>query len=195
MKSHRVLIGLSVLFFTTCLVISDRSIWDRLYNTLHPTPETESPFLKNYTSEHVIEQFESQESSGHVLLPFHTAEGGREFVSHVAGFNWLFALRYERCWPLISALKDDVSAQLVQNGAQILSQSGDVRNGFLFDYKLGHSIGSVSISPLQIFPPSLHRGKPLPEATVDVAAHIYVVEKWFPKEPGTATVKISASTR
>jgi hypothetical protein len=84
----------------------------------------------------------------------------------------------------MTALSDDVSAQLLLNGAQILNRSGDPQSGFHFDYKLGKSIGSLTISPLAITSPSLiHRGIPLPEGTVDVTARIQLQEMWFPKEP------------
>jgi len=57
---------------------------------------------------------------------------------------------------------------LSEMGAQILSQSGDSRDGFHFDYKLGNSFGSLKISPLAIGAPLPHRGAPLPEGTMDV---------------------------
>jgi hypothetical protein len=101
------------------------------------------------------------------------------------GFEWFFEMRSEKWTPLTQALNDNVSAQLTENGAQILSQSGDPRNGFHFEYKLGKSIGTLTISPLAITPPSsIHRGVQLPSGTVEVTAEIQAAEKWFPKEPG-----------
>ena len=62
----------------------------------------------------------------------------------------------------MGALGDDVSAQLLSNGAQILSRSGDPRSGFYFDYRLGKSVGSVTIFPFATTPAdSVHRGRPL----------------------------------
>ena len=54
--------------------------------------------------------------------------------------------------PLMDALRDDVAAQLVGNGARILSQIGVAQAGFHFDYKLGKTVGSVTISPLELTP-------------------------------------------
>jgi hypothetical protein len=83
----------------------------------------------------------------------------------------------------MTALNNDVYQQLLLNGAQILSRSGDPRHGFHYDYKLGKSIGSLMISPLTTPSPSpLHRKYSLPNGTVDVRGHIEKREMWFPKE-------------
>src|SRR5260370_42343824 len=87
---------------------------------------------------------------------------------------------------------NDAYQQLVANGAQILSQSGNPRDGFRYDYKLGKSIGTLTILPLAITAPSLiHRREPLPVGTVDVTARIEQREMWFPKEPETIQIQAS----
>ena len=90
----------------------------------------------------------------------------------------------------MNALRDDVSTQLVNNGAQILSQSGDARDGFHFEYKLGKSIGGLTISPLSTNS-IVHRATPLGRGLLDVTVHIEQTEKWFPKAPGTIEVRIN----
>ncbi len=190
MKSQRMLVGFSVLLLTICAVVVPQ-IWDRVH-TLYPTPETESVFLKNYNPKRVIEQFESELPSSYGQ---HSGgEAGRKFVTHRAGFEWYFAMRSEKWMPLMNALSDDVSAQLVGSGAQILSQSGDPRDGFHFEYKLGKSIGTLTISPLATTSTLLvRRRSPLPPSTVDVTARIEQTETWSPNEPGTITVSINNS--
>lgn len=159
MKSHRILIALSVLVLTIFSVGAVSEIWYRLH-TLYPTPETESAFLKNYAPHGVPERFECRLPSSSMHESGSVA--GRKFITHEAGFKWLFAMRSEKWMPLMNALSDDVSAQLLQNGAQILGTSGDPRSGFHFDYKLGKSVGTVRILPLAITPPSrIQRGAPL----------------------------------
>ncbi len=92
----------------------------------------------------------------------------------------------------MTALNNDAYQQLVANGAQILSQSGNPRDGFRYDYKLGKSIGTLTILPLAITAPSLiHRREPLPVGTVDVTARIEQREMWFPKEPETIQIQAS----
>src|SRR5215472_18187232 len=132
MKSRPILVVLSLLFLAICVVVAP-AVWEQLH-TLYPTPETESAFLKNYTPKTVIERFQANESSNYV----HAGGGaaGLKFVTHTWGFQWSFAMSSEKWMPLMNALRDDVSAQLAQNDAQILGQSGNPRDGFHFEYKL-----------------------------------------------------------
>jgi hypothetical protein len=115
---------------------------------------------------------------------------GRESVVHEAGFQWFFAIKTENWMPLMNALRDDVSAQLVGNGAQILSQSGDARDGFHFEYKLGKSIGTLTILPLEKTS-VIHGATPLCKGLVDVTPHIEQTETWFSKEPSTITATVT----
>jgi hypothetical protein len=124
-----------------------------------------------------------------------TTEAGRNFVTHTAGFDWHFAMRSDKWMPLMDALRDDAQAQLVGNGAQILSQSGNPHDGFHFDYKLGNSIGSLTISPLAITAPELvQRETALSKGIADVTARIEQREMWFPKEPGAIQIQASINS-
>jgi hypothetical protein len=192
MKSHRVLIGLSALLITLCGSVALAVVWDHLH-ILYPTPETESAFLKNYTPQRVIERFQCNLPSSYAHPS--GSEAGREFVTHKVGFGEFFVMKSQKWMPFMNALRDDAAVQLVGSGAQILSQSGDPRDGFHFDYKLGNSFGSLTISPLAISSPPPQRGAPLPEGMVDVTAKIDLTEKWFPKEPGTMRISLTTSIR
>jgi hypothetical protein len=153
-------------------------MWDGSHR-LYDTPETKSAFLKNYTPQHVIEQFQCNESSSQG-----SSSGGgasKDFVTHQASFDWFFTMRSDKLLSLMSALDDDLAAQLSLNGAQILSRSGDARNGFHYDYRLGKSVGGVTISPVSLnFP--MRRAMPLPKDMVDVATKVELAEKWYPKD-------------
>jgi hypothetical protein len=143
MKSHPTLVGLLVLLLVISVAVAP-GFWDQLH-TLYPTPETESAFFKNYTPKTVIERFDAEKGSSYGQ---HSGGGaGRKFVTHTGGFDWYFAMRSDKWVPLMNALRDDASAQLVANGAQILGQTGDARDGFHFEYKLEKSIGTLTISP------------------------------------------------
>ena len=50
----------------------------------------------------------------------------------------------------MNALRNDVTAQLQANGAEVLQQSGGPHEGFHFDYKVGKSMGTLTILPLTI---------------------------------------------
>ena len=153
-------------------------IWDSSH-LLYATPETESTFLKNYTPQHVIERFQCNETSSHADGRGNGA--GKDFVTHQANFSWFFAMRSDKLLPLITALNDDLAAQLSLNGAQILSRSGDARTGFHYDYSLGKSLGSVTISPVSL-DSGIQRAMPLPKSMVDVATKVELAEKWYPKQ-------------
>ncbi len=153
-------------------------MWDSSH-LLYATPETESAFLKNYTPQHVIERFQCNESSSHAAGS--GGEAGKDFVTHQASFSWFFAMRSDHLLPLITALNDDLAAQLSLNGAEILRRSGDPRAGFHYDYRLGKSLGSVTISPVSLNS-GIHRAMPLPKCMVDVATKVELAEKWYPTQ-------------
>jgi hypothetical protein len=189
MKSHPILAGFAVLLLPIFGAAVVSETWDHLH-TLYPTSETKSAFLKSYKPTGVFDRF----SVGHAASYGQHSGGaaGREFVTHTAGFEGYFPIRSENWMPLMNALRDDVSAQLVGNGAQILSQSGDSRGGFHFDYKLGKSIGTVTIAPLATTS-LIHRRTPLPKCMVDVSAQIEQTENWFPEEPNTITASVNGN--
>jgi hypothetical protein len=89
----------------------------------------------------------------------------------------------------MNALSDNVYAQLVDNGALVISRNGDPRAGFQFKYRLGKSTGTVTLSPLS--PNLVHRNTPLPDGIADVTLKIAVAEKWFPKETDTMQASLS----
>jgi hypothetical protein len=183
MKSPRVLIVLSVLLLTVGWLIRAR------VHKYPATSETESAFLKNYTPTNVLNRFNDGPAS------YSTGRGagaGYESVAHTANFEGYLALCSEKFMPLMDALGDDVAAQRVGNGARILSQIGVAQAGFHFDYRLGKTVGSVTISPLQLRP-DLSRRNPLPNCMVDVQTRIDVAEKWSPKEPGLIQVSVNNS--
>jgi len=190
MKSDQLFVGLFVLLLGLCGAVAFPVVWD-CFHTLYPTAQTESTFLRNYTPKLAIEGFEEQPSrSGRD----YTAAPGRGFVTHTLRFDWQFAMRPEKRLSLMNALRDDASAQLVVNGARILSQNGNPHDGFHFDYKLGKSVGALTILPL-VVAASLpnHRDPLLPEGTVDVTVNIEQKEMWFPKEAGTIQVTFNNS--
>ncbi|HET9308225.1 MAG TPA: hypothetical protein VFO46_19560 [Candidatus Sulfotelmatobacter sp.] len=187
MKSHRVLIALSLM-----LLAAGCSIWER-GQTSSPF-ETESAFLKSYAPTNVLNRFnDGQASYSHG----NGAAFGHDSVTHEANFDGDFALCSEKFVPLMDALSDDVAAQLVGNGARILSQIGEARAGFHFDYKLGKTVGSVTITPLELTPTDpasiLGHSKPVPNCMVGVHTSIKVAEKWFAKEPGLMQISVSDS--
>ena len=179
MKSPRVLVALSVLLLAVGWFIWAET-WDRVH-TFSPL-ETGSAFLKNYTPTNVLNRFNEGKAS---YSNGRGAAFGTDSVKHTANFEGSFGLCSEKFVPLMDALSDDVAAQLVGNGASILSQIGEARAGFHFDYKLGKTVGSVTITPLELTPVEptsfLGHSTPVPNCMVGVHIQINVAEDWFPK--------------
>ena len=76
------------------------------------------------------------------------------------------------------ALRDDALQQFANNGAEVLSQSGNSQDGFRFDYRLNQSTGSLRILPVATNS-HVQRNMPLPQGMEDVTK-IEQTEKWFP---------------
>lgn len=192
MRSHRFPRGLWIFLFALCAAASTIIIWN-FTHILYPTPETESAFLQHYSPERVISSFKSNQSSAS-SHHYGSSAGGRKYVTHNSGFESFFVMPPEKWMPLMDALKEDASKQLIGNGAQILAEGGDPKNGFRFDYKAGHVIGSVTILPLIIATPSsMRRAGPLPQGLVDVTARIDQTEMWFPRSPSTTQIILTDS--
>jgi hypothetical protein len=181
MRSRPILFILSMFLLTTCIAISVLVFQHR--RTVYPDPTTESAFLKNYAPQSVAEPFDSHQFNSQ--WSHHQSDAaGESFATHRGEFQGKFAIHQERWVPLMTALSDDVSTELSREGAQILSQTGDPRGGFHFDYILGKSYGALTISPLETY-----KNSQCPEGTVAVVVNISLVEKWFPKEMGVIRVK------
>lgn len=187
MRDHPILIAFAIVIFAMGILVAP-AVWD-LFHTWYPTPETESAFLKNYTPKSVIDRFEERGESS-TYSNHKGGSAGSKSVTHSAGFEWHFAMRSEKWMPLMEDLEDDVHAQLMGSGAQILNQVGDARDGFHFQYKLGNSFGTLTIFPLR-FDSAIHRVMPLCPGLVDVDARIEQAETWFPKPPGLMIVRVN----
>jgi hypothetical protein len=183
MRSHPILIALSVLLLIFCIAVSVLVVQHR--RTVYPGPETESAFLKSYAPRSAVEPFDSHQLNS--LWSHHQSDAaGEGFATHSGGFQGKFAIRSKQWAPLMTALREDVLTQLNRDGAQVLAKTGDPHAGFHFDYKLGRSYGSLTISPLET-----STNPHLPEGTVAVVLDVAVVEKWFPKEPGMIRVSVT----
>lgn len=192
MRSHPILVALSVFVLIICIAISVLAFLHQ--RTVYPDPETEIAFLKNYAPQSVAEPFDSQQFNSQ--WAHHQSDAAREgFAIHEGGFQGTFAVRPEQFVSLMTALSNEVSTQLSRDGAQILTQTGDPHGGFHFDYKLGKSYGTLTISPLKIYEnsqlPEWNRSSLKRTGTVVVVLDIDLIEKWFPKEPGMITIKIN----
>jgi hypothetical protein len=146
----------------------------------YPTPEKQSVFIRNYSPEPVIEMFKFRNSNSASAGDIGSG-AGRRFVTSERKFQGFIALDSKNGLPLMAAMGDDISVQLIQDGATILSRSGSASSGFHFTYRLGKSVGSATVFPLKMNG-FVTRNSPLPEGIQDMTATVAISEKWFPKE-------------
>lgn len=191
MNSSRAWIALYFAVLTLLVSAIGWSTWHSVH--IYPgTPETEGAFLKHYTPVEVLNKFNNSQA-------YYSNGGGdtagSRFVTHTATFEGNFALCSEQFMPLMNALSDDVAAQLVKGGAHITSQIGVAEAGFHFDYKLGKTLGSVTVAPLQLTSDlsTLSQSIPQPKCMAGVKTRIDVVERWFPNEAGFMRVSVNKS--
>ena len=94
----------------------------------------------------------------------------------------------------MNALGADALQQLANNGAEVLSQSGNPQEGFRFDYRINQSIGSLRILPLAIGT-LIQRNISLPEGLEDVTVKIEQTEQWFPKKMSVIRISFPSSAQ
>jgi hypothetical protein len=178
MKAHRAVVGLLVLLFCACALVLLPPIPNN--HTVYVTAESESVFLQSYSPQSVVEPFLNKEA---ISQWFHNmgGEGGDEFVTHRGGFQAEVSIPTKDRALLMTALSENLSSELTRDGAQIVGRNGDPHDGFRFDYKLGKSVGSVTISPLKVKGSS----QQMPKKIKTVMLTIAIEERWYPKATTT----------
>jgi hypothetical protein len=142
-----------------------------------PSLEHESAFLRDYSVRPVIEPFAVK------AVPIGLGDGigskaGRRFVTNERTVDPTVAIRPDMRLPLMTALYEDLCAQLIRNGATIIARRGNPQEGFHLTYRDGLSAGTITLPPLA----DRNRPNPVPEGTKLVGTAIVISEKWFPNE-------------
>jgi hypothetical protein len=180
-------------FALSLLVLAGLALLAFLYSlhsfVVHPTQQMESAFLKTYNPAPDLERFQTN-LRGAQWSSRMNAAAGRQFATHDKSFHGQLAIDPKNWMPLMVSLSESLSTQLANDGAEILSRSGDPRDGFRLDYKMGKSLGSAVISPLDLGTSATQSGGEL-----NVTVNISIEEKWFPKEPGVIGVRVSDNAR
>jgi hypothetical protein len=153
---------------------------------------TKSAFLKNYSPDTVVQQFQCKNEGAEETKTF--SEGaGRKFVSNQGVFEPLFVIKSKDWMPLMLAVYHELSSQLLQQGAEILSQTGAARDGYRVQYQTGRNIGEITVEPLRLITVASLSGPraALPDDEQAVELRITIQEKWFKSKPGLMTIKVS----
>jgi hypothetical protein len=159
---------------------------------IYPTPERQSAFLKNYSPDTVIERFQCK-NEGVQQTDSLMAGAGRKFVRRESVFQPRFVIKSKDWMPLMVALDQDLSFQLSHQGAEILSQTGDPREGYRIEYQSDKSLGEIAVEPLRLISVTSVSGPRaiLPDDEQAVDLRITIQEKWFKTKPGMITARIS----
>jgi hypothetical protein len=163
------------------------------FSYFYPTPETESAFMKNYSPKTVIEPFQCKDEGANQTNSV-TAGAVRKFVSHESVFESNFVIKSRNWMPLMLALDDDLSSRLSRQGAEIVTHTGEPRDGYHTQYRTDKSVGEVALESLRLIsvtsvsgPRAILRDD---EQAVDL--RIAIREKWFETKPGMITAKVSS---
>jgi hypothetical protein len=175
------------LFLVVALVVGitvlaseiDRSL------TVYPTPETQSTFLKSYSSAPVVERLKAKQSSS--SQNSRDSSAGRKFATHHAEEEQYFVMASELKSPLIAAMRDDICHKLVEHGARIIGKT-DSPAGFEVRYDLGKSRGIVALDPLQYVDPKILMGSvPVPVTNEALVLRVRIAETWSKAPPESRT--------
>ena len=142
-----------------------------------PSPEHESAFLRDYSPAPVVKSFAVPYS---IEMSTGVSSGaGSKFVTNERTIEPTFTVETDRGQSFMTAISEDVAAQLIKDGATIVSKKIGPQGQFQLSYRDGTSAGSVATSPLAEVP---GQSGPPTAGTRRVRAHIVISEKWFPKE-------------
>jgi hypothetical protein len=179
MKTRRFTLLDSIFFLlVVCFIVTVAAIGHQ-QSRYSPGVEHESTFLRTYSPRPVIELFAKQNSLS--IADGIGSGAGWKFVTNERTIEPMFAIQTDMSTPLLTALSEDMVAQLARVGATIISRSGDPASGFHFSYKDGTNVGSIAFLPLsdQVRPSLNSR---LGEGVKEVRAKIVVSEKWFARD-------------
>ena len=181
-------------FVALCCAVAVTAIFRR-QPLVYPTPETESAFYRQYSSEEAVKAAASKtENSSMALRDGGTA--GAKSTTHDKAAEFHFVIERDRWMALMQSVADDVARQLRTTGAQILDSSGDARQGFHFEYVVGNTLGDATILPLEVPDPGpIRRATPLCPKDVDVLLRVEIHEEWFKIKPGLITARITVQSR
>ncbi len=161
----------------------------------YPTTGTKSAFIENYTSEHVQTVIDAFIAMQQDTLSQDGATAGTAFVTNERTVDPYFAVRPEMATRLIDALGDDISFQLIHDGAKVMRATGDDHNGLHLTYRLGQNVGSATVSSSVTNDRAAHYSSTgamvePPEGSEYMIARIAISEKWFPNEDKAIQVSL-----
>lgn len=167
---------------TILLLMSSIFVWAVIDNGryYYPSPERKSAFIQNYSPDVIFDAF-ARNDFNRSAAGSYGSTAGTEFVTNDYQKDPTLVIDWDQHGSLMAELHHEMITQLEHSHAELLSESGDTKNGFHFVYKTGNIVGVAKIQLLIAKGESLSNS-PLPERLQAVTPRISISEKWFPRE-------------
>ena len=145
-------------------------------DTVYPAPENQSSFIKTYTPADAIAPFSLE---GSQLSGPGGSTAGRGCAFHEKKFQAWLVIAPGKKPALMAAVRQDLKSKLAGEGAQIVSEIGNAREGFRFDYSAGQSKGSAVIDPLMIVDAESVTGPGFRPGEIGIILRLQITETWY----------------
>jgi hypothetical protein len=176
------------------LIVAGALVLARQHQLVYATPETESAFFQRYELEPIAEPFFSEKHVS-ALAGGESAGAGERSATHDKNFDYHFVIQTANWMPLMNAVAANMTDELRRAGADLISVSGDERQGFRYEYISGNTMGTAEIRPLEI--PDLQQQRPKCMRGNEATARLQVTirEEWFKEKPGLMRVSVQSDVR
>lgn len=143
---------------------------------VYPTPETQTAFLRSYTPADTLAPFSLE---GSQLSGPGGSSAGRGCAFHQKALEAWLVIAPGKEHELIAAVQQDLRSRLGSEGAHIVTDTGDISQGFRFDYLSGKSEGRVVVDPLVIVDPETVTGPGSRPGEMGVNLRLQITETWY----------------
>ena len=176
------------------LIVAGALVLARQHQLVYATPETESAFFQRYELEPIAKPFFSEKHVS-ALAGGESAGAGERSATHDKNFDYHFVIQTANWMPLMNAVAANMTDELRRTGADLISVSGDERQGFRYEYISGNTMGTAEIRPLEI--PDLQQQRPKCMRGNEATARLRVTirEEWFKEKPGLMRVSVQSDVR
>ena len=171
---------LLVAFPILCLCVVIFRVVFRNAHVVHPSPETESAFLRSYTLTNAMK-------SGIPLWSSLSGpdSAGRGCAFHQREFQYCFAIGSRNQAGVMTEVQQDLESRLSRKSSQIIREKGNPREGFQFEYATGSIQGTVTVDPLVAQDSTSVAGKAgLPSGQTAFKLRVRISETWHKASAG-----------
>jgi hypothetical protein len=159
--------------FLCALILSEILAADDI---VYPAPENQSSFIKSYSPADVIAPFSLE---GSQLSGPGGSTAGRGCAFHEKEFQAWLVIASRKEPAVMAAVRQDLKSKLGGEGAHIVSDSGNAREGFRLSYSAGKSRGSGVVDSLMTVDPETVTGPGARAGEVGIKLRLQIKEIWY----------------